>query len=345
MGTNPESFTLNAWQFEQALAILQREQQVNTPSARQEKNFKLLNIAIYGFAISLIMLLIIALIEYFLQSETLILPLAIIILIVFFISAVGITLLFFMNLSYVRKLLGQRKLARKLGLWEAMRIPWKTERRRNKLRNVSDLCILILGLYIVYSSVIPFLISDQEIWLSLAICPLMFAVGVAIIVTFFVRRSKERLRVITRLYSSLEGYRDEVEQNKENNIHIPAETYEKIAQIERSQIARDRVQIILNDKDNIGTSHYVLQKSHAAQQAQIRLDANTRLRVQDQIDALITEPHPPGIIEDPKSDAFQLRVPETPIIIGFTVDDQARRIQIHSVESSYNAESPTEPGE
>jgi hypothetical protein len=39
--------TLNSQQFEQALAILRREQQAYTASSRQERIFKFLNIAIW----------------------------------------------------------------------------------------------------------------------------------------------------------------------------------------------------------------------------------------------------------------------------------------------------------
>lgn len=80
-----------------------------------------------------------------------------------------------------------------------------------------------------------------------------------------------------------------------------------------------------------------------AQQAQARLDAPTRLRVQDQIDALMREPRPPGVTEDPTATTLHLRVPDTPLIIGFTVDDEARRIQIVSVEdTSDGTGSPSE---
>jgi len=165
------------------------------------------------------------------------------------------------------------------------------------------------------------------------------------IMTIFVRRSQARLELVCRLSSSLKGYKEEVKQDEDGHIHLPTEAYEKIAQIERAQITRGRVQSILSGLDKAGASPYVVQKSHLAQQAQAKLDTTTRLRVQDQIDALMTEPHPAGITGDPKAGTFHLRVPETPVIIGFTVDDRARCVQILSVESpSAAAESSAEPG-
>jgi len=349
METDASTYTLNAWQFEQALAILQREQQANTPSPRQENIFKFLNISIYGFGIAYLASFLLLFVHSLFglnsivhdKSETFDVLFAID-NIALFISATAITLLFFLSLPYVRRLLQRRKLARQLGLWEALHIPWKTERRQNKLRNVSDVGILILGFIMIGSSFVFFPMIGVK---GLLFFVFFFVVGGAIIVTLSVRRSKERLGLIARLYSSLERYKDEVKQDKDSPIHIPAEAYEKIAEIERAQIARDRVQSIQGNLGKAGASPYVLQKSHTAQQAQARLDATTRVRVEDQIDALITEPHPPGITADPKAGAFDLRVPETSVIIRCTVDDQAHRIQILSVESTSNAaESSSEPG-
>jgi hypothetical protein len=277
-------------------------------------------------------------------------------------------------MPYVRQVLRQRKLARQLGFWEALHVPWIAEQQKNKLHNVScivsNLDIISLGLFIAvvvlittpghyiwfylvggwrnafgFLSLISVMLNEYDWILPVVYLATLMTSG-AIIVTFLVRRSQERLGLISRLYSSLEGYKEEVKQDKDHHIRIPAEAYEKIAQIERAQIARDRVQSIQSGLDKAGASPYVLQKSHAAQQAQARLDTTTRLRVQDQLDALMTEPHPVGITRDSKAGAFHLRVPETPVIIEFTVNEQAHRIQILSVESTSDAaQSSSELGE
>lgn len=355
MENDGSTYALNAQQFEQALAILQREQQASTPSLRQEKIFKLLNIAVYGYGIAAGIWLLIGLLFAGLQRkfDSLNEVLAYIVVSLLFLLPVGITILFLLNRSYVRQLLRQSKLVRRLGLLDALRAPWRTERRKKRWRNVLDLGVRILGL--VGFSLMLFLIVVFTPWmtemrgfdffLSLGALLLGFTVVVAIIVTYVMRQSKERLELISRLYSSLEKHKEKVEQDEDNRVPISAKVYEKIAQIERAQISRERVQSILGSLEEPGKFSYVLQKSHAVQQAQASLDATTRLRVQDQIDALMTEPRPPGVTEDPKAGTLHLCVPETSIIIRFTVDDQTRRIQVISVEStSDDAPSPSDPG-
>ena len=56
------------------------------------------------------------------------------------------------------------KLARQLGLWEALRAPWRTERRQNKLRNVLDLGLFIVGLCLACEVLwgISFYFSDPD---------------------------------------------------------------------------------------------------------------------------------------------------------------------------------------
>lgn len=353
MENDGSTYALNAQQFEQALAILQREQQVSTPSPRQETIFKLLNIAIYGYAIAFgIFWLLIAPFEGLKRKFDLLdEALTYIGLSFLFLLPVGITILFWLNLPYVRQLLRQSTLVRRLGLLDALRAPWKTERRKKRWRNVLDLGVRMLGLLaLAVSSFMVFVMGlytgGSDFFLSLGAALLIgFTVVVAIIATYFVRRSKERLILISRLYSSLEKRKEEVAQDEDSRVPIPAKVYEKIAQIERAQISRERVRSILGSQEEPGKFSYVLQKSHAAQQTQASLDVTARLRVQDQIDALMTEPRPPGVTEDPKAGTLHLRVPETSVMIRFTVDDQTRRIQIISVEStSDDAPSPSDPG-
>ena len=325
MENDGSTYALNAQQFEQALAILQREQQASTPSLRQEKIFKLLNIAVYGYGIAAGIWLLIGLLFERLQRkfDSLNEVLAYIVVSFLFLLPVGITILFLLNRSYVRQLLRQSKLVRRLGLLDALRAPWRTERRKKRWRNVLDLGVRILGL--VGFSLMLFVIvgvavfsprmtesGDLTFFSSVGALLLGFTVVVAIIVTYVMRQSKERLELISRLYSSLEEHKEKVEQDEDHRVPISAKVYEKIAQIERAQISRERVQSILGSLEEPGKFSYVLQKSHAAQQAQASLDATTRLRVQDQIDALMTEPRAPGVTEDPKAGPCTYAFPRHP---------------------------------
>jgi hypothetical protein len=361
METERFTQTLNAQQFEQALAILKREQQVNTRSPRQEKIFKVLNIAIYGLGIasSIFFFLLMGAVMDLLTRDFLILFIFLfvpILGIALIILSIGILMLFFLNLPYIRQLLRQNRLIRQCGLKEALLAPWKEEQRKKRFRNILALGVgflgpLLLAGYVLLMASFLFLseLSGKtdlgETFGFLGLLLLSFMVGLSIIPIYLVRRSKERLKLISRLYTSLEEQKEKVEQDKFGRTHIPAEAYMKIAQIERAQISRGRVQSIMADLEEPDITPYVIQKSRAAKDAQGRLDGAISLLVQEQIDALMTEPHPPGVAEDSKTDSLKLRVAQTPVIIGYTVDNDTRRVRILSVEiTSEESASPSEHG-
>lgn len=270
METARSTYTLNAQQYEQVLAILQREQQARTPSPWQERIFKLLNIAISGLGIVVsipILILLLFLAAKFIpgleKAADFLAGIAFIFIVIAYLPlgllAVGILILFSLNLPYVRRLVHQRRLVRRLGLLEALRAPWETERRKKRLRNALDLGVSILGPLLI--AAVGFLIGiidlfnrPDNVFLPLGVLLLSCMLGGAIIATYFVRRSKERLGLISHLSASLERQKEEVEQKDDLRVQIPAETYETVAQIERAQISRERVQSILGSLEEPGTS-------------------------------------------------------------------------------------------
>jgi hypothetical protein len=168
---------------------------------------------------------------------------------------------------------------------------------------------------------------------------------IAIVVTNLARRNKVRLELISNLHTSLEDQFTQQEEGQESGISISAEDYQKIAQIERSQISRGRIESIIADLEGTDVNPFVIQKSRAAQNAQGLLDTKTRLQVQEQIDALMMEPHPPGVDEDSQTGILKMNVPQTSVIIGYTVDDTTRRVRILSVEDvSKKSASASENG-
>ncbi len=244
METGPVMYTLDARQLEQARAILQREQQANTLSARQEKIFKLLNFAFYGLGIAWLANLLlrgmtIADSSALVAAGRAVFRVVLVINTLTYTLAAAITTLFFLNLPYLRRLLRQRQLARQVGLWAALCAPWRAERRRNQLRHALDVGIVTVGLLMVAGSVLGAVVAiplASYDWVPLSLCLLLFVASGVIVATYFMRCSQERLGLLSRLHSSLEGDQEEVRQDQDRQIHIPPEAYEKIAEIERAQI-------------------------------------------------------------------------------------------------------------
>jgi hypothetical protein len=112
METGPLTYTLNTWQFQQALAILQREQQANMPSPRQEKIFKQLHrtinvfgIVVLTFFLSIVFSVISFVVgtnrfDFFYWLSLISLIVSIICSTAFILSTAVIIILFFLNLPY-----------------------------------------------------------------------------------------------------------------------------------------------------------------------------------------------------------------------------------------------------
>lgn len=357
METVRSTYTLDATRFDQALAILQREQQANTPSRQQEIVFMLLNIAVYGFGIVLGIIVAVALLSLLalIFSEewaTIFFWIVIILLFVLYIpliaAAVGIAILFFLNLPLIRKLWRQNRLVHRLGLSEALKAPWQAVRKKKRLRNILTLIVGGLGLLLMVGGLIFGVqfakgvdwSAGEDVLFFVSALLLLITVGAALIATHFMRRGKEQLEVVARLQSSLAGYKEAAEQAEGTPIDIPAEEYEQIAQIERAQISRHRAQSIQAGFEEPGAATYLVQKSRTVRSAQAQLDPMTRLRVQNQIDALTTEPRPSGATEDPKTKTWRLRVPETSVEIDYSVDDATQRIKIFFLRSVTDDQTP-----
>lgn len=339
MKSQSSTYQLDAAQFDQALAILRKEQQANMPSRWQKISFTLLNVAVYGFAIVLLAHTVLELLPFRGLLEEVIHLLAYPWAILVLLSPI----LFVFNLPLGLKLWRQGKLVRRLGLSQALNAPWRAERRKGRFRNVLTLIVGYLGGLFILGGVIvgvflpavfPMDWSDPEdvlVFLLVSSVPIM--VGVVFIVTHFIRRGKERLDVVARLQSSLAGYKADAEGLEDIRIELAATHYKQIAQIERAQILRDRAESIrVYGSKGSDVSGYGVQKSRTVREALAQLDPTARLRVEDQIDQLAMEPRPPGVTEDANTGNLRLRVTETPVEIFFTIDEDKRRIKMFSLQ-------------
>jgi len=358
--------TLNPQQFEQALAILHREQQVNTPTPLQKRIFRILSAPIYGFNVVIVMGLLILYLLFmadhsgysgdspaFTPTEALILLCILLVVISVCLLVVGLLVLYPLNLSFLRELHRQNKLMKSLGLKEAIDQPWRKIRRKKTPREILFLCgsmgglltmLLLFGIGISILLEVIYLDFIAVGGAALLVVLSAFSM-IAIVVINIARRNKDRLEFVSNLHRFLEEQLSQHKKGDESSISISAEEYQKIAQIERAQISRGRVQSILDSMEELDATPYVIQKSRAAQEAQDDLDAATRLRVQEQINDLMTAPRHPGVAEDSRTGNLELLVDQTSVIIAYAVDDNTRRIRIISVvNTSEGFASPSEHG-
>lgn len=327
---------LDTNKIEQSLAILQKEQQVNMISRWQKISYILFNLSIYVFVISFILMTVLS-IYYKGKPAGIWLTVMYSLAALFFISAVLIPILFFLNIPLIRKIWHQIKLVRRLGLYEVFKVPWQAEKRKKRFLNILTLIIACLGLLIILYVMI-YILRIIEIamhrngHLYLITFLILIIIGMAFITLHFMRRNKRRLEVTARLQSYFVNYMDEAREDEDQQIDIPTEDYRQIAQIERAQINRDRFESIITSTDESDFSLYSVQKSRSAREVKSQLDPDIKLKIDAELEDLAMEPRPPEAKEDPKDEIWQLRLKEAPVEISYTIDEDNRIIKIFTLK-------------
>ena len=133
MKRKPSGYQLDAAEFQDALAILKREQQANLPTRPQRILFILLNIAAYGVVLSIVSTVVLGILSLYLTG-------------LFIVAA---TVLFFLNFPLVLKLVRQGRLVRRLGLSQVLHGPWKAERKKHRFLNVITIVVGCFGVVVI----------------------------------------------------------------------------------------------------------------------------------------------------------------------------------------------------
>ena len=179
------------------------------------------------------------------------------------------------------------------------------------------------------------LFPKEEISL-LALILLLVLWGV-IIGTYFLVLGKERLAFLVELASledSLKGSQLRARQAEAPGIEVPTEDLERVARIEQGQISRDRAEAIDSYRKSAGSEapEYALLKSRNIMTDLGGLDLELRLRVEDRIEQLSSEPHPMESLKDTRGDYWHLGISGTALELRYTVDDRQRQIQLLAVQ-------------
>jgi hypothetical protein len=368
------SHTLGATELSQALAILQneqwaREQGGNTLTRWQRLVFTSLNVLGYGLAITAAVIgTILGFTALFGNLSNPDYAAANAVLCVFVLTTLifapvtlgALSILFSLNLPLVQKTWRNWRLVRKFDLSAFLSAPWEEERKKNRIRNfltlaagpgiiISGIIFGALDLLLAYADAgprndfWPSFSAELNLWL-LSLAPLAASItipdGLFYLGLHFFRREKERLGVVTRLQSTLEQYSSSAETGKAAQVTISEQDFRQIALIERAQITRDRATSILNFEEQDDAVYFV-QKSRAVRHTQSQLDPKTRSRVQDQIDALSTEPHPPSAAIDSETGNCIVPVPGTPVEICIIIDNKLRQITVVSLQLTADDEAST----
>ena len=217
-----ENPTLGSNAFEKALAILNREQEANLPSRRQETLFRLFNLVVYLFSGIGAVAIVGHLFGFHTQMQWLWGLEGIVFL--------PIVVLFFLNMGLVGKLRNQARLRRRLGLNQDLKALFKAQRREKKFSNIWALLVSILGYPLVVIGLFVFglflfiatAFTDSELLIASAAGLGLTVLGLSFIFLHFMRRGKQRLELVHRLRTILSRYEDALGQDGAQTVSIDA---------------------------------------------------------------------------------------------------------------------------
>lgn len=245
--------------------------------------------------------------------------------------AAAFVVLMALNLTVFVKGLRQWWLIRRLRLKEQFE---EVRAGRPQRRRWSRYLTLGLGLLSLLSGsfvlVLWFVIkpedSSEHLILAIALATFI-APGSA----WLAQRCQERLEVLsdldrlTHLLSRSEP--PSAEDPEGGRVVLPAAALTRIAQIERAQISRDRVEALLEARSTAAPAYAVL-KSAAAQSVLRSLDLTARLHVEDRIQDLTTEPPATAMRPGDPPDVFRTVIDNTSLSLLCQIDREARRITV-----------------
>ncbi len=157
-------------------------------------------------------------------------------------------------------------------------------------------------------------------------------VGTTLLSIYFMRKSRIKSEVITKLKSLLSSQIDKIDPGGKSHIDISYRDYELITEIERAQIYRDRQRSILDSYNKTYPGDYIVQKSRRARQQIAQLQIDSRLHVEERLDELMINPEPTDVIKDTGTSYWRLHVPAASTAIDFLVDNESQVVKIMSLK-------------
>jgi hypothetical protein len=254
-----------------------------------------------------------------------------------FIFAAGAAIVFLLlNLPAVAQALRQRSLLKKLGIREVSVSAWRLQRTGHTWSSLTGAVLTLCGiLTIIFGIWISVLLlthtTKEEMWIALIVVGVLFglclAVGVAILLSRFVQRSREQWAIVAdanRLRSTLQSM--QARANTGEAFAIPAAVVEHAAQIERVSIARQRRDAVVAGAGTTHQGYGVLLARDLSSQKGL-LDPQHRVAVEELIENLSDNPRPAGV-ESTADGLLSVRTPEGDVELKYSVDEGAHRVHI-----------------
>ncbi len=342
-----ESTTLQSQQFNTALAILEKEQQVSTLTNREQRFFWLFHIWVF--------LLVAVYILDGLRNLLLFDPgqhidqvfISNILYWCYLVLAITIIPLLITNLKLAQKLWRQHRLRQTLGINAALKTAFRKERRRKRLINglvITLIAFASVATLVSMAYVFSGFLDSLERHLNPPLFPTLKHFGylifgrlmlcLSLITFYFLRLGKERSDVVNRMQQTLSEHRIDFKKNPDSQLDIDINDYNRIARLERTHIIDTRNLSIEKAHHKRNDDEFMIQRSRTMRDAMNSLNPKTRLQVEDRILRLLSQPRPVEAILDSETGYLQLLISDTNLSLQYQVEDDKHLIKIYSLKNT-----------
>ena len=334
-------YNLDALQLEKALQTLQKAAETFRPSPTAELLYRMLRILVWVAVAAFTSFVFVGVLAKVLPAareaiDNILEGVFVMGILLFVFATIAAIVLLLLNLPAVAQALRQRSLLNKLGIREFSVSAWRLQRTRyswsrltGAVLTVCGILTIVVGIWISW-----WLLRDtkkEEIWIALGFVGVFFglclALGVTILVSRFVQRSREQWAIVAdanRLRSTLESMQTKAGVGEA--VAVPATVLDDVARIERVQIARERRDAVVASAGATNRGYGVLVARDLSPQKAL-LDPQHRVAVEDLIDNLSVNPHPAGVTSTADG-LLSVRTPEGDVELQYSVDEGARRVHI-----------------
>lgn len=338
--------------LEAALALLRREQGAYLPTTRETRLYNAFNIAAVATAVLFLLLVVLSMVE----DQELLADVgtagfeAVVLTLGACAALFGLAtaVLFFLNWSLMRKLYRHAQLRRRLKLAFYLAPAFSAQRKVTRLQNSITLAIIVVGVLMTLGGLaglaLAFLLwLSGASWLSLntpqfiavaLTCLAMMAAGLGVASLHFVRRGKQRLDVVMQLQDTLLKQAADPAQAE---VKVSAEEYAALANLERTQIIRDRAASIVTARKEAEAPGYLCQTSRQMSESKSRLAPEVLAQVESAIAGLLEDPRLRSAAADGVGVKRTLPVAGTALNIRFDVDPDRHVVRLHDLDTAQQA--------
>jgi mRNA-degrading endonuclease RelE of RelBE toxin-antitoxin system len=333
--------TLNLQEMAQISAILEKEQ----PKGLNRFKFRLFSFSVFSWAV----VYVVQQIYWWLTSQFEGLPARLVDYIAGYIDLqnidnfltytqqfLGITsvILFVLNLGLIPKLWRQGELGRRIKLNTSLEDQYR--RRRLKRGILLTVLVILIALSVLfYRSFLSQYGSsgfDVRTIVALGAAPAMLCIY--LIATYFVRNGIDQLEAIGLLQESLQEKSENLKNVPRDTIEINVSDYDQIARLERRQIIQARKSSLKTGRSRVDARTFSVKKSHSLLDAVEKLETDTRLRVDQKIFELMSQPSPEKLATTDTGGRLRLHVSDTSLDLVYEVDHQNHLITLFSLDAT-----------